>query len=144
MLSEFSLKGRFALVTGGSKGLGYAMAAGLARAGADVAIVSRHRDELTAVANRLATETSRRIVPIVADVTSREQVESMTAGAVKAFGRLDILVNNAGINIRNPTIKQTEDEFRRIIDTNLVGAFLVAQSVGRHLVGLDYLRLTRK
>ena len=58
----------------------------------------------------------------------------MTEEAVKALGRLDILVNNAGINIRQPTIEQSEEDFRRIIDTNLVGAFLVAQAVGRHMV----------
>ena len=126
MLQEFSLEGRFALVTGGSKGLGYAMAGALARAGAEVAITSRHGDELSAAANRLAKETSRCVVPVVADVTSAEQVEAMTAEVVEAFGRLDVLVNNAGINVRNPTIKQTEEEFRRIIDTNLVGAFLGA------------------
>ncbi len=134
MLREFSLEGRFALVTGGSKGLGYAMAAALARAGAEVAITSRHRDELEAAARDLSSETSRRFVPIVADVTKADQVDAMTAEAVKAFGRLDILVNNAGINIRRPTVAQTQEEFRRIIDTNLIGAFLVAQSVGRHLV----------
>jgi len=134
MLPEFSLEGRCALVTGGSKGLGYAMAAALARAGADVAVTSRHRDELAAAAEKLARQTGRRFVPIVADVTRPDQVEAMSAEAVEAFGRIDILVNNAGINIRNPTIEQTEEEFRRIVDTNLVGAFLVARSVGRHLV----------
>ena len=133
MLDVFSLEGRCALVTGGSKGLGYAMADALAQAGADVAITSRHRDELNAAADKLAKGTGRRIVPIVADVTRSVEVQAMTGEAVGALGHLDILVNNAGINIRRPTVEQTEEEFRRIIDTNLVGAFLVAQAVGRHM-----------
>ena len=135
MLNDvFSLEGRNALITGGSKGLGYAMAEALARAGADVAITSRHGQELTGAAEALARKSKRRVLPIVADVTRRDQVASMTDQALRALGRLDILVNNAGINIRQPTIEQSEEDFRRIIDTNLVGAFLVAQSVGRHLV----------
>lgn len=135
MIKElFSLEGRSALVTGGSKGLGFAMAEALAGVGANVAIVSRHDQEITEAADRLARTTERRVVPIVADVTQKTQVEAMTDRAVDALGRLDILVNNAGINIRQPTIEQSEDDFRRIIDTNLVGAFLVAQSVGRHMV----------
>jgi len=134
LLEAFSLEGRHALVTGGSKGLGYAMAEALARAGADVAIVSRHRDALTAAAQRLSAATAKRVVPIVADVTDSGQVEEMTDRALEALGRLDILVNNAGINIRQPSLEQSEEDFRRVIDTNLVGVFLVARSVGRHLV----------
>ncbi len=134
MLKEFSLTGRFALVTGGSKGLGFAMAEALARAGAEVAIASRHESEIKAAAEHLTQTTGRRIVPLVADITNRIDVERMTGQAIDALGHLDILVNNAGINIRKPTIEQPEEEFRKILDTNLVGAFLVAQAVGRHLV----------
>ncbi|UCD30536.1 MAG: glucose 1-dehydrogenase [Planctomycetota bacterium] len=133
MLKEFSLEQRFALVTGGSKGLGYAMAEALGRASAEVAIVSRHGEELDAAAKKLSVKINRRFLPLVADVTRADQVEAMTEEAIKAFGRLDILINNAGINIRNPTIEMTEDEFRQIIDINLVGAFLVARTVGRYM-----------
>ncbi|MHC4442930.1 MAG: SDR family NAD(P)-dependent oxidoreductase [Planctomycetota bacterium] len=133
MLEEFSLAGRLALVTGGSKGLGYAMAEGLGRSGADVVIVSRHGDELKAAAENLSQSTSSEILPIVADVTRSDQVEAMTAEAVKAFGHLDVLVNNAGVNIRHPTIEMTEEEFRLILETNLIGAFLVAKSVGKYM-----------
>jgi NAD(P)-dependent dehydrogenase (short-subunit alcohol dehydrogenase family) len=134
LLDVFSLEGRHGLVTGGSKGLGYAMAEALIRAGADVAIVSRDRDALTSAAHRLSAATAKRVVPIVADVTDSGQVQEMTDRALHTLGRLDILVNNAGINIRQPTLEQTEQDFRRVIDTNLVGVFLVAKSVGRHLV----------
>ena len=134
MLEEFSLEGRFALVTGGSKGLGYAMAEALARAGAEVAIASRHGDELKAAAEKLSKSTSRQFLPIVADVTLADQVEAMIAEAINTFGRLDILVNNAGMNLRKPTVDMSEEEFRQIIDVNLVGAFLMAKAVAPHMV----------
>jgi NAD(P)-dependent dehydrogenase (short-subunit alcohol dehydrogenase family) len=134
MLSEFSLDNRFALITGGSRGLGCAMAEALARAGADVAITGRRQETITAAAERLAARTGRRIVPVVGDVTRANDVQTMTAAALDAFGRLDILVNNAGINIRKPVLQQTEEDFRRIMDTNLTGTFLVSQCVGRHMM----------
>ncbi|HOA71999.1 MAG TPA: glucose 1-dehydrogenase [Phycisphaerae bacterium] len=134
MLHEFSLDGRTALVTGGSKGLGYAMARALARAGADVAIASRHVEELKAAAERLAAETKRRCEPIVCDVTRGDEVDGMVAEAIRRLRHIDVLVNNAGINIRNVTFDQTEEEFRRILDVNLVGLFLVGRAVGRHMV----------
>jgi NAD(P)-dependent dehydrogenase (short-subunit alcohol dehydrogenase family) len=134
MLAEFSLEGRTALVTGGSKGLGYAMAHALARAGADVAIASRHADELETAARRLAAETSHRCEAIPADITRAEDVDQMVEETIRRLGRIDVLVNNAGLNVRNPTLDQTEDEFRRILDVNLVGLFLVGRAVGRHMV----------
>jgi len=134
MLDVFSLKGKNALVTGGSRGLGRAMARALAEAGANVVITGRDRNMLEQAARKLAAETQRRIIPVQADVTDAEQVEAMTKHAMETLGRLDILVNNAGINIREPLLEQTEEHFRRILDTNLTGAFLVARSVGRHLV----------
>lgn len=134
MLSAFSLEGRCALVTGGSKGLGLAMALGLARAGADVALASRRTDELQAAADRLTAETQRRALAITADVTRSEDVNRMVGRAVDELGHIDVLVNNAGINIRNLSVDQTEDEWRRIMDVNLTGAFLAARAVGRHMV----------
>lgn len=134
MVEAFSLKDRVALVTGGSRGLGYVMAGALARAGADVAIVGRRQDTVEAAAGTLAAETSRRVLPVVADVSIGRQVEIMTDEVLNEFGRVDILVNNAGINIRRPVLEQTEEEFRQILDINLVGAYLVARCVGRHLV----------
>ena len=134
MLSNiFSLEGKNALITGGGRGLGRAMAEALAGAGADVAITGRNRDPLHATAETLAERTGRKVIPITADVTDGSQVESMTEQAIGGLGGLDIL-NNAGINIRQPTLEQSEDNFRKILDTNLVGAFLVAQAVGKHLV----------
>jgi NAD(P)-dependent dehydrogenase (short-subunit alcohol dehydrogenase family) len=134
MLKEFSLEKRCAIVTGGSKGLGFAMARALAMAGADVAIISRHRSELEDAATRLSRETGKRFFAVAFDVTQGDQAEAMADDALRHLGRLDILVNNAGLNIRKPALEQTEAEFRQIMDTNLVGAFQIAKAVGKHLI----------
>ncbi len=92
---DLELAGKGALVTGGSRGIGKAIARELAREGADVTIVARGREALEATAEELARETGRRIVPLVGDTGSDESVRAFVAGATQALGRLDILVNNA-------------------------------------------------
>lgn len=91
---DLGLRGKSAVVTGGSRGIGKAIALELAREGVDVVIVARGREELTATAEELAAETGQRIVPIVTDVTSREQVDRMTAQAAEQLGGLHVLVNS--------------------------------------------------
>lgn len=100
---EFGLRGRKAIVTGGSRGIGKAIALELAREGVDVAIVARGQEKLTATARELAAETGQRIVPIVTDVTSREQVDRMTAQAAEQLGGLHILVNSGALPGGSPT-----------------------------------------
>ncbi len=134
MPDPFSLDGRVALVTGGSRGLGRAMARALAGAGADLVLVARHAEALEQAAGEIRRDTGRRCLAVPADVTCDPEVRAMTEQAMEAFGRIDVLVNNAGINIRNPVLDQTEEEFRRVTDVNLVGPFLVARSVGRCMV----------
>src|SRR6188768_3763174 len=92
----FDLTGRVALVTGGSKGLGKAMARGFAEAGADVIISSRHEDELKAALAEIREGTGVKGAWLVADMHRREEVKRLADSAVQAFGRVDILVNNAG------------------------------------------------
>ncbi len=92
---DLELAGKAAIVTGGSRGIGKAVALELAREGVDVAVCSRSREALEAAAKEIAGATGRKAVPIVTDTTSRESVESMVAQAVSAFGRVDILVNSA-------------------------------------------------
>src|SRR6187402_2165914 len=94
----FNLTGRTALVTGGSKGLGLAMAAGLASAGADVMLVSRHPDEAGAAAAVIARDFGCKAVGHAADVTVPAEVDAMIAAAVRELGKVDILINSAGIN----------------------------------------------
>jgi len=127
------LKGKVALVTGGSKGIGYGMARALAQAGVNVAVTSRNLAEGAKAAGELAAfgisaEAYR------ADVTEKAEVEKMVASVVDKFGRIDILVNNAGMNIRKPLLELAEEEWDQVIDTNLKGIFLVGQAVGRVMV----------
>src|SRR2546427_12177154 len=91
---DLGLQGKRAIVTGGSLGIGKAIARELAREGADVAIAARTKDQLEATARELATETGRRVIPLVADVTSRAQVDAMVAQAARQLGGLHILVNS--------------------------------------------------
>ena len=91
---ELGLQGKHAIVTGGSRGIGKAIALELAREGADVAIVARSKGPLEEAARELAAETGRRVIPIAADVTSKEQVDSMVAQAAAQLGGLHILVNS--------------------------------------------------
>src|SRR3989449_635178 len=91
---DLGLRGKHAIVTGGSLGIGKAIARELAREGADVAIVARSKADLEATARELAAETNRRILPLAADVTSKEQVDAMVAQAASQLGGLHILVNS--------------------------------------------------
>jgi len=121
-IQQFNLAGRTAFVTGGSKGLGFAMAAGLASAGADVAVVSRHLDEAQLAAQRLVKDYGRRALGLVADVTSAGQVDAARDAAVSEFGAIDILINSAGINIRGAIDELTPEDFRQ-------GSWLCSRSI---------------
>src|SRR5438876_2970053 len=98
MNSLFDLSGRVALVTGGSKGLGKAMARGFAEAGADVIISSRHEDELKAALDEILKGTGRRGIYVVADMAKRADVNRLAKTAIEKMDRVDVLVNNAGTN----------------------------------------------
>lgn len=125
----FDLTGRTAIITGGSKGLGYAMAAGLASAGADVLIASRHEAEAEAAAQQLAADYGQRALGIAADVTSPAQVDRMVERALNEFGRIDILINNAGINLRGAMEDLTYEEFQQVQRVNVDGPWLCTRAV---------------
>jgi NAD(P)-dependent dehydrogenase (short-subunit alcohol dehydrogenase family) len=127
----FSLKGKIALVTGASRGLGQAMATGLAKAGANVAVA----DVLatTATANDIRTIGSDSL-EIKVDVTKRASIERMVQQTIKKFGRIDILVNNAGIVRQKTAETMTEKEWDDVIKVNLKGEFLCAQAVGTQMI----------
>ena len=131
--SLFDLTGKVALVTGASKGLGNAIAVGLARAGARLALCARSREGLaeTRAAVEAAGGEAR---TFEMDVLSRASVRDAVSAAVAEMGRIDILVNNAGVNVRKPALELAEEEWDRVVDTNLKGYFLVAQAVGAHMV----------
>lgn len=117
----FDLTGRVAIVTGGTKGLGTAMAAGLASAGASVAVCGRSESEANEVAARLADDYGVQTLGVAADVTQTADIESLIRQVADRFGKLDILINNAGINIRGPIETLTLDEFRKVMQVNVDG-----------------------
>lgn len=126
----FQLDGRRAMVTGGSKGLGLVMAAILAEAGAEVALVSRTQAECDAAAERVTAETGRRAVALCGDVVVGADVERLVAEAEGALGPIDILINNAGVNIRGASHELTEADWDTVIDINLKGPFLLSRVLG--------------
>jgi len=127
------LAGKCALVTGGSKGIGLGMAQALAHAGADIVIVSRNLAEGEAAAQQMRAM-GRKSIALSCDVTSPAAVNEMVAKAVAAFGKIDILLNNAGMNIRKPVVDIAEEDWDKVMDTNLKGIFLVAQAVGKEMI----------
>lgn len=127
----FNLKGKIALVTGASRGLGQAMATGLAKAGASVAVA----DILptTATANDILTIGTDSL-EIKVDVTKRASIERMVQKTITKFGRIDILVNNAGIVRQQAAETMTEKDWDDVIKVNLKGEFLCAQAVGVQMI----------
>lgn len=140
-LDLFRLDGRVALITGGSKGLGEAMAEALADAGADLMLVSRHEDEARAVAERIAAQSGRRVQALAADMADSAQIERMVRDTMGAFGQIDILINNAGINIRKPTLEMSDDEWGQVLDINLSAPFMCARAVAPHMIERGYGRI---
>jgi NAD(P)-dependent dehydrogenase (short-subunit alcohol dehydrogenase family) len=129
VLEQFRLDGRVAVVTGGTKGLGKAMATAFAEAGAHVVVCSRHAAECQAVADELARVAGRPCLGHAADITRQDDVEALMAAATQRFGRLDVLVNNAGINVRHPIEEFPVEDFDRILQTNVRGVWLCCRAV---------------
>lgn len=132
-LKLFDLTGRVAVVTGGSKGLGLSMASGLASAGADVVIVSRHQAEADAVAEQLASQFGRRAIGVQADVAVEADTTALADRVMNEFGRVDVLINNAGINIRGSIDALTLDQFRQVQQVNVEGVWLACKAVIPHM-----------
>ncbi len=126
------LKNAAVLVTGGSCGIGLETARLLRKRGARVAICARHSDMLEAAAKEIDA------LPIVADVSSEDDVLRMVAAVVKEFADYNVLINNAGFGSFAPLIELTADEFFRVWQTNVLGAMLVARESAKHFVGRSY------
>ena len=138
--SIFDLSGQVAIVTGTSRGLGQYLSRALAKQGADLVLTSRKRETLEPFQAEIEAM-GRRAISLELDVTSQESIERMVADAEEAFGQIHILVNNAGCNIRKPALEVTWDDWNQILDTNLRGAFFVAQAVARGMIGKGYGRI---
>jgi NAD(P)-dependent dehydrogenase (short-subunit alcohol dehydrogenase family) len=129
----FDLSGRTAIVTGGSLGIGYGIAKGLAAAGASVVIASRREPLAQSAAESLKTE-GLSAVALPTDVSQTSSIDAMVKRVIEEFGKIDILVNNAGFVIRKPAEDFTEEEWDRLMATNLRGLFFCAQRVGREMI----------
>jgi NAD(P)-dependent dehydrogenase (short-subunit alcohol dehydrogenase family) len=129
VLDRFRLDGKVAVVTGGARGLGRAIAEALASAGADVALSARQRQSAERAGEDISETTGRKTLAVAADVTVRHDVEEMMETVLSALGRIDILVNNAGVNIRGPIEQLSEEDWDTVVDTNLKGPWLCCRAV---------------
>jgi NAD(P)-dependent dehydrogenase (short-subunit alcohol dehydrogenase family) len=125
----FDLTGRVALITGGSRGLGKAMARGFAQAGADVFISSRSEAELRSSLEDVLDGTGRRGGYLVADMTRREEVKKLARTALERMGRVDILINNAGVNIPQPIDEVTDEAWDQVLETNLTSVMALTRAL---------------
>ncbi len=125
----FNLSGKVALVTGGSKGLGKAMARGLAEAGADVVISSRHENELRPALEEILQGTGRKGRYLVADMSQREEVRRLAKTALDQMGRIDILINNAGTNVPQAIDAITDDTWDRVMEINLHSVMVLTRAL---------------
>jgi len=130
VLDRFDLRGKRALVTGGAKGLGRAMAQALAEAGADVAIASRTLDACREAVEEITRATGRRGAAFAVDLAQSDEIVPFVSEVESGFGTVDILVNNAGINIRGPAQELSEGDWDAVMDTNLKAPFLLSRAVG--------------
>lgn len=138
--SPFDLTGKVAIVTGASRGLGQAMARGLAKAGADLAVTSRTLASLEPFCEEVRGM-GRRVLPLELNVRDFESIQRMAEAAHAYFGQIHILVNNAGCNVRKPALEVTWEDWNTVLDTNLRGSFFVAQAVARKMLPRRYGRI---
>jgi NAD(P)-dependent dehydrogenase (short-subunit alcohol dehydrogenase family) len=132
----FSLKGKVALITGGSRGIGRAIALAFAEAGADLVVSSRNKrpPELEKVAEEIQA-LGKKALSFPAHVGKKEDVRGLVQKTLQTFGRIDILVNNAGANpVLSSMIELEEDSFEKVLEVNLKGAFLLSQAVAREMI----------
>ena len=126
-MDMFNLKGKVAVVTGGNGGIGFGMARGLARAGADIAVIGRNAEKSARAADELQG-LGVRAITVLTDVTDSAAVAAMVEAVTAQLGRIDILINNAGTNIRKRPEDLAEDEWHTVIDANLTSAFLCSKA----------------
>ena len=151
----FDVAGQVVLVTGGSRGIGRAIAQGFADRGATVVVVSRDAESLGKAAQAMAAQAMAaqamaaqkvagqggKVVPIAGDVSSVDQLVRVVDRCRNEVGEIDTLVNVAGVNRRKPALDVTEDDYDYILDINLKGAFFLSQAVGREMVDRKSTRL---
>jgi len=133
VLQLFDLSSRVAIVTGGSRGLGLEMAEGLAEAGASLMLCARREQWLTPAIEAMRSR-GFRVEGSVCDVSNPQQVDNVVSTTIEKLGRIDILVNNAGVSWGEAPETMSLEQWKRVLDTNLTGAFLFSQAAGRHML----------
>ncbi len=133
MEATFDLTGKVAIVTGGGRGIGRAIALGLAGAGATVVIAGRTAEQLNAVTKEIAA-LGGQALPVVTDLTVSDQIERLVEETVKKFDRIDILVNNAARSFLRSLLELREDGWDKVFDTNVKAAWLLSRSVARVMI----------
>jgi NAD(P)-dependent dehydrogenase (short-subunit alcohol dehydrogenase family) len=130
ILDSFRLDGKVAVVTGGSSGLGVAFARGLAEAGAHVALGARRTDRMANVVSEVE-QLGRRAIAVATDVTNPDDATRLVSQTVERLGKVDILVNNAGVGTAVPATREKPEDFRWVVDVNLMGSYWMAQAAAR-------------
>jgi NAD(P)-dependent dehydrogenase (short-subunit alcohol dehydrogenase family) len=133
MTGSGTLEKKVAIITGGTKGLGYGMSVAFAQAGANVVVCSRTPLECSAVSQELSRY-GKRCLGISADITKLEEIENLVQSVTDIFGTIDVLVNNAGTNFSMPVVKVTSDIWDAILSVHLKGPFFCAQVVGKQMI----------
>jgi len=141
MKANFDLHGKVALVTGAGRGIGRALAEGLASAGADIILVSRTEGEIQRAADEILKGTASKTFALTCDVSNGSSVTETVEKAIAHFGHIDILINNAGSSIRKTALDLTEDEWDTLMDINFKSIFLMSQAVGKHMIKQKYGRI---
>jgi NAD(P)-dependent dehydrogenase (short-subunit alcohol dehydrogenase family) len=134
------LNGKIALITGGSRGLGKAMALALAKEGAHLALVARDETKLKIAADEIK-QAGGSAEYFLADVTQPDQVKAAEQAIIARFGQINILINNAGINIRKPLTEYTLEEWHQVMNANLTSVYLMCHAFIPHMTGRDYGRI---
>src|SRR5215831_17276030 len=137
---KLDLKGKTAVVIGGTSGIGLTLAKGLAEAGANVAPTGRRAELVQAAAKQVQAAGSQALA-VPSDVTDRASLEALLEAVTKKFGSVEILVNCAGRTKRTPTLEVGEDEWNAILETNLTGTLRACQIFGRHMITRHYGRV---
>jgi len=137
---KLDLAGKTAVVVGGSTGIGRTLALGLAQGGADVVSSARRIEFVNSLADEIEA-TGRKTLRLTCDVGDRPSLEKLLKECLGAFGKVDILVNAAGITKRAPTVNYPEEDWNRIVDTNLTGTLRTCQVFGPHMIERKYGRI---
>lgn len=140
MYKQLDLAGKVAVVVGGSSGIGKVLALGLAKGGADVVSSARRKDLVDELAGEIEA-LGKRSLRVTCDVADRTSLERLLQACLDAFGKVDILVNAAGVTKRAPTLDYKEEDWNRILETNLTGALRACQVFGHHMIERRYGRI---